>query len=136
MGSDLYMAERSFRPGPPRVTWVSETEISVEREHFMNGYSEFYRGPATKEIMKMLKGMGITVPDNDFAMAESFITFYEVNQSTDEYHSDVIGRFWNKGDAEKFASENPGWYGSESSVNRQNLKILGTVPENVIRTKR
>ena len=136
MGSDLYMAERSFIPRAPKVTWISETEISVERDVFVHGYTEFYRGPATKEVIAMLKGMGIKVPDNDFAMAESFITFYEVNRSTDEYRSEVIGRFWNKGDAEKFASENPGWYGTPSTVNRQNLKILGTVPENVVRTKR
>ena len=59
MGSDLYMEERNFRPGPPRVSWVDRETILVETEVFYHGYREFYRGPLTVEVERILKAIGI-----------------------------------------------------------------------------
>lgn len=59
MGSDLYLEQRSFRPGPPRVSWVDRKTILVETEVFYHGYREFYRGPLTPEIKQVLTSLGI-----------------------------------------------------------------------------
>lgn len=59
MGADLSMDAASFRPGPPKVSWVDRNNILVETEVFYHGYREFYQGPPTKEVMQILNSMGI-----------------------------------------------------------------------------
>lgn len=70
MGSDLYMAERSFRPRPPRFRWEGE-EFVVETDHFMSGYTEYFRVPVTTDVERSLlsKVIHCDVPPKPVASA-------------------------------------------------------------------
>lgn len=74
MGSDLYMAQRDFRPRPDKAEWVDD-DIRLSKDYFMSGYKAFYQGPLTDEIKVMMKGLGIKVPPKPSALKEYTISF-------------------------------------------------------------
>jgi hypothetical protein len=62
MGSDMYLAEQSFRPRAPRVTRIDDIRILVERDVFARGWVKAYEGRATPEVLRLLRGLGCTIP--------------------------------------------------------------------------
>lgn len=62
MGYDLYMEQQNWRPRKSKIRWLKSGNILIERDVFYVGYKEFYRGPVTKEIKQILKGLNIKLP--------------------------------------------------------------------------
>jgi hypothetical protein len=65
VGCDLYMEEMYFQPRRPKARWLRSGNILVETDRFYVGYKEFYRGPLTKEVERMLKQMGVRLPPKE-----------------------------------------------------------------------
>lgn len=130
MGSDLYMEQQSFRPGPPRISWVDRSTILVETEVFYTGYREFYQGPLTAEVKKILDNMGIVVPPvppmKDTELAEALHDMLcQFN------HTDMCG-WWYEGTEE---SPNWGGYAHERYLQkaRKLMKLLPDIdPDDII----
>ena len=75
MGSDMYMAEQSYRPGPRKVYW-DKSKLVIEQDYFPDGYREVYRGSAdTKEGQAILKAWGVQIPPKPNTMVKYKATF-------------------------------------------------------------
>jgi hypothetical protein len=62
MGSDMYMAQQSYRPGPRKVYW-DKGDLVIEQDYFPDGYTEVYRGSAdSTEGQAILKAFGVKIP--------------------------------------------------------------------------
>ena len=62
MGSDMYLAAQSFRPRPIRASWLAPDTLQVENDLFPTGYEVAYTGPATPEVRRLLRGLGVRIP--------------------------------------------------------------------------
>lgn len=75
MGSDMYMASQSYRPGPRRVRWEGG-KLVIEQDYFPDGYTEVYRGSAeTKEGKSILKALGVKIPPKPNTMVKYRLDF-------------------------------------------------------------
>lgn len=75
MGSDMYLASQSYRPGPRKVYW-DKSKLVIEQDYFPDGYQEVYRGSAeSKEGQAILKAFGVKIPPKPNTMVKYKATF-------------------------------------------------------------
>lgn len=84
MGSDLHMAQESFRPRPNKVSWIDEDTIKIEQDRFYTGYVTIYKGKVTPEIKTLLSGMGIRLPEKPTKRTHTYEFLVTVTEFSDE----------------------------------------------------